>query len=72
MHIKVTSNGGVYGRFSYNPNVESGPGSEQEARTSAAKVIDMHKSHKGDKTATSPSSSASYEIVNDDGKYPLG
>ncbi len=68
-HIKVMSNGGCFGRFGFNPEDPKG---EHEARVKAAKVVEMHKNHLGDKTANSPSSSAIYTIERDESNYPAG
>jgi len=67
-HIKVMSNGGCFGRFGFNSD---DPNGEAAARKAAAGVVEMHKNHKGDKTGSSPSSSANYTIEYDEGEYPL-
>ncbi len=65
-HMKVMAGGGCFGRVA----IENGD--EETARRAAAKIIEMHTNHKGDKGASSPSSSAHYAIERDEANYPLG
>lgn len=65
-HLKVMGGGQCFGRVAIDADGEAA------ARSKAAKIVDMHTNHKGDKGASSPSSSMHYSIEFDSGAYPLG
>ena len=65
-HYKIVANGNVYGRVAIDPML-----GEAFAKKEAMKIIDMRKSHSGDKGNASPSSQLSYNIELDSADYPF-